>query len=198
MNRERTFFYRFAIAVLWPVYKFIFRAKARGVENFPKDTNCILISNHISAWDPLTIGLFYKESEVHFIAKDSLFKFRPLAAILRWLHAFPVSRGESDMAAMRACMQVLRDGHVLGVFPEGTRGHEGHVREIQTGIAVMALKSAVPVVPILLTGRYRLFGNVRLTVGALVPLDDLRAGRADAVTMDAVKSRVRESIESLR
>lgn len=198
MKVERTFLYRLAIAVVWPIYRLIFRAKAQGLENFPKDTHCIIMSNHVSAWDPITIGHFYKHNEIHYIAKDSLFKSRFLGALCRGLHAFPVARGASDMAAMRQCMQVLRDGHVLGIFPEGTRGHAEHVQSIQTGIAVLALKSDVPVIPVLIGGRYGFFGNVRMAVGKPVRLDDLRAARADAEAMETLKNRVLESFEALR
>lgn len=198
MNKEKTWLYSFARLLAKFIYGVIFRAKARGLENFPNDTNCILIGNHISAWDPITLAHFYTYSEVHFIAKDSLFKFPVLRTLLKWLHAFPVSRGERDMAAMRTCMQVLRDGHVLGVFPQGTRQEDGRVEAVETGIAVMALKSNVPVVPVRIGGRYKLFGKVRASVGKPIPLDDLRATRADSETLEEVKRRVIDALEALR
>ncbi len=197
MKVEKTWFYSFARVIIGFIYTVIFHAKARGTENFPTDTHCIIISNHISAWDPLTIAKFYKVSEVHFIAKDSLFKIPVLRLILRGLHAFPVSRGETDMSAMRTSMQVLRDGHVLGIFPEGHRQPSGQVGKIETGVAVMALKSNVPMVPVMISGKYRPFGKLRMAVGKPIPLDDLRARRADTETLEEVKARVRASLEAL-
>lgn len=198
MNRERTFLYTLARGIAGILYPLIFRAKARGQEHFPADTNCILLANHISAWDPITVARYYTISEVHFMGKESLFKVKPLAWLLRKLHAFPVNRGESDMAALRQSMQVLGEGHVLGIFPEGHRQQGDRVRFIETGVAVIALRSDVPLVPMLITGKYRLFGRPRLVVGEPIPLDDLRGRRADKETLEALKARIIDALEALR
>lgn len=197
MNAEKTRLYTFARIIFGFVYSVFFRAKAVGLENFSEDQNCILLGNHIHALDPVTLALFYKPSEVHFIAKESLFKRKWLAALLSKLHAFPVNRGGTDMGAMRQAMQVLRDGHVLGIFPEGHRQPDAKVKRLETGVAVMALRSDVPVIPVYIAGKYRLFGRLRVAVGKPVPLEDLRAGRADAGALEAVKERVMEALEAL-
>ncbi len=198
MNAEKTGFYTFARIVVGIILRGLFGIKVRGQENLPKDRNCILMGNHISGWDPLTIAYLYKYSEVHFIAKDSLFKIPVLRTILKWLHAFPVKRGEADMAAMRTCMQVIREGHVLGIFPEGHRQKDGRVKAVETGIAVLALKTSVPVVPVFIIGKYRPFGRLRAVVGEPIPLDELRAARPDVETQEALKARVIDALESLR
>jgi len=197
MNVERTWLYSFAKVLLKFLFRFVFRLQARGLEFFPKDQNCILLSNHISAWDPMTITHLYKHNEIHFFAKDSLFKNKLLAAVLRKIHAFPVKRGETDMKAMRHAMQVLKDGHVLGIFPEGHRIHGGELAPIETGVAVMALKSRVPVVPILIRGRYKLFSTIKVSVGEPVPLDGLIGGTADADTLNEVKDRFMRALQAL-
>ncbi len=197
MNKEKTWFYCFARAVITPLFRWIFRAKAVGVSNFPQNENCIILCNHISAWDPLTIAYFYSVSEIHFISKDSLFKNKLVAAVLKGLHAFPVARGETDMGAMRTAMQVLRDGHVLGIFPEGHRMHSDGVEKIETGIAVMALKSDVPLVPVMLEGKYKIGGKLRMAVGKPIPMEDLRSSRADAETLESVKKRIVEALNGL-
>jgi len=198
LNAERTWLYTLARVILGFVYRVFFRAKARGVENYPKDQNCIILGNHVSAWDPLSIGVFFKHSEIHFMAKESLFQNPLLRALLTGLHGFPVHRGETDMAAMRTAMQVLREGKVLGIFPEGSRRQEIKVERIETGVAVLALKTNVPLIPVFVGGTYRLFGGVRVVVGAPVPLDDLRQRRADSETLEMVKARIIQSLEALR
>ncbi len=198
MNIEKTGFYTFARFVISVILRFIFGIKFDGMENFPKNQNCILIGNHTSAWDPLTIALFYSHNEVHFMAKESLFKNAFLKLILDNLHAFPVRRGETDMGAMRMCMQVLREGHVLGIFPEGHRQKDGRVKHVETGIAVMALKTEVPIIPVFICGRYRPFGRLRAVAGPPIPLGDLRAKHPDVEILEAVKARVIHSLESLR
>lgn len=198
MNKEKTWLYSLVRIIAGIVYPLFFRAKAEGCENFPKDQNFILLSNHVHLLDPVTVAIFYKHSEVHFIAKDSLFKNKLFGAFLRKLHAFPVNRGETDMKAMRQAMQVLADGHVLGIFPEGHRQEDGVVKGLETGIAVIALRSRVPIVPAYISGRYRLFGRLRLQVGKPVELEDLRAGRVDAEALETVKSRILDALDALK
>lgn len=198
MNIEKTGFYVFARFVITIILRFIFGIKVSGAENFPKDQNCILIGNHTSGWDPLTIAFFYTHNEVHFMAKESLFKNAFLKLLLSNLHAFPVRRGETDMGAMRMCMQALREGHVLGIFPEGHRQKDGRVKHVETGIAVMALKTNVPIIPVFICGKYRPFGHLRAIAGPPIPLDELRAKHPDVETLEAVKAKVIDSLESLR
>jgi len=198
MTMKKTGFYTFARGLICCVYKVIFRAKARGADNFPKDENFIIYGNHFSAWDPLTIAYAYKAGEIHFMAKDSLFRVPVVRAVLTRLHAFPVNRGSADMAAMRTAMQVLRDGHVLGIFPEGTRQQGGPVSGIETGVAVLALKSDVPLVPVLIGGKYTFWGSVRAVAGEPVRFDDLRGQRVDTETLDEVNRRLVNALEALR
>ena len=197
MNVEKTWLYSFARFLMTILYCSVFRLRARGVERFPKDQNCILLSNHISAWDPLTIAHLYKHNEIHFFAKDSLFKNTFFAVVLRKIHAFPVKRGETDMKAMRHAMQVLKDGHVLGIFPEGHRIYGGEIAPMETGVAVMALKSRVPVTPIFIRGRYRFFSTILVSVGEPISLDDLFGGTADADTLNEVKRRFMRALQAL-
>lgn len=198
MKKERTPFYTFARVIAAIINRCIFLSKARGTENFPQDENCIIMGNHISGWDPITVASFYKVSEIHFMAKDSLFKNPILAKLLTWLHAFPVNRGETDMQAMRTAMQVIKDGHVLGIFPEGTRQQGNRMQSIETGVAVIAMRTTVPLVPVVITGKYRLFGRVRVVVGPPIDIEDLRAQHADAQTMETLKARIIDAVEALR
>lgn len=199
MHIEKTFLYTLLRVFYKIVGTIVFRATSEGIENFPVDQNCIILGNHISAWDPLMVASIYKQNEIHFIAKESLYESKLFGFILNKLHAFRVNRGESDMAAMREAMQILRDGHVLGIFPEGHRQFGStKVEKIETGVAVMALKSKVPVVPVLISGQYRFFGKVHAVVGPAIALDDLRAQRADAQLLEQVKQRIIESLEALR
>lgn len=198
MNVERTWLYKLAVCLVKFVFVVFFGSRAKGLENFPSDQNCIILGNHIHAFDPLMVAIYYKHNEIHFIGKESLFRNRFIGAFLRKLHAFPVNRGETDMKAMRASMQVLRDGHVLGIFPEGHRQADQQVKSLETGVAVMALRSDVPVVPVYIRGKYRPFGKLRLAVGAPIDLSDLRSGRADMQALETVKSRIMDTLDALK
>lgn len=198
LNREKTGLYTFARVVIGFIIKVLFGGRARGMENYPQDENCIILSNHISAWDPLTVAYFYKVSEIHFMGKESLFKNRALGWLLRKLHAFRVNRGESDMSAMREAMKVLKDGHVLGIFPEGHRQQGGRMQSIETGVAVIAMRTDAPLIPVLITGKYRPFGKLRSVIGPPIPIDDLRARRTDSEALEALKARIIDAVEALR
>lgn len=198
LKKEKTFLYTFARGIAAIIYRLFFWAKAKGVEHFPQDENCIILSNHISAWDPITLAYFYRVSEIHFVAKESLFKIPFVRWLVTSLHAIRVNRGETDMGAMRASMQVLKDGHVLGIFPEGHRQTENRVQHIETGVAVMALKSDAPLVPAVITGKYRIGGRIRLVVGEPIDISDLRQRRADSETLELLKARIIDAVEALR
>lgn len=197
MMREKTFLYQGALVMAKLLFSLFFRSSCRGAEHFPKDEPCILIANHISAWDPILVARYFPYSEVRFLAKEQLFAFKPLGAYLAAMHAIRVNRGDSDLGALRASLQVLREGHVLGVFPEGHRHPDGDHSQIEAGAAVIALKSRAKVVPMYITGQYRFFGRPRLTVGAPTELSDLYALRPDARTLDLFGERVLEEFAKL-
>lgn len=198
MAVEKTWLYTLVRMIFHVVYTCIFRVKIHGAQNFLKDQNCILLSNHIAAWDPITVAYAYKYNEIHFIAKDSLFKNKLFAAILHQLHAFSVKRGETDMKAMRTAMKVLKDGHVLGIFPEGHRRDSEELQPLQTGVVVMALKSRVPVMPIMIQGKYRLFHRVDITIGAPVFLDTYWEQTASTEMLEEVKQLLMDALQSLK
>lgn len=175
----------------------LFGLKVQGRENLPEKGPFIILSNHRSMGDPFALGLVCEGEELHFMAKEELFK----NPIVRWyitrMHGFPVKRGQADLAAMRMAMQVLRNGSVLGIFPEGTRHKDGVMGEILSGVSVLALRANVPLVPVYLSGRYRIGGKLRAVVGKPVEADDLRAGRADKETLETLDQRIYQALSAL-
>jgi 1-acyl-sn-glycerol-3-phosphate acyltransferase len=110
----------------------------------------IIVANHESIWDPFVLGVA-TEREIHYLAKAELFRYRPLAAALRSLNAFPVERGSGDLAAMSEAARRLHRGELLGIFPQGTSKPERQ-SGWHRGAARLALATGVPVVPVRLTG----------------------------------------------
>lgn len=176
------------------IYFKLFGMKMCGKENLPESAPFILLANHHSMGDPFALGEVYRKGIVHFMAKEELFRNRIVSWYIRKMNGFPVKRGQTDMTAMRTAMQVIRDGHVLGIFPEGTRHRDGKLGEIESGISVMALKMKVPVVPVYLGGQYRIGGKLRVAIGKPLDLDELRARRPDAETMEEVKNLVAQAL----
>ena len=172
--------------------------KVTGQENLPEKGPFIILSNHRSMGDPFVLGVLYEQGELHFMAKEELFR----NPVVRWyitrMHGFPVKRGQGDLSAMRTAMQVLRDGNALGIFPEGTRHKDGVMGEVQSGVSVLALRSKVPLIPVYIAGKYRIGGKLRAIVGNPVDADDLRALRADKQTLDTLDQRIYQALVALQ
>ena len=110
----------------------------------------------------------------------------------------PVTRGATDMGAMRACMQVLKNGQVLGIFPEGTRHQPELMQTVESGTAMIALRTGVPIIPVYISGRIRPFHKVRLRVGEPMQIDDIKAQGLSNDTIQQLCERIRQTFYALR
>jgi len=142
-------------------------------EKLPKEGGCILYSNHISMWDPFMMHYACLPRFPRLMAKAELFRIPVLRAAVKALKAFPVDRGNSDTAAIRAACEVLKEGHVLGIYPEGTRSKTGELGELKQGTAMIAARADVPMVPMFIHRPYRWFGKTRIVVGDPFTISDI-------------------------
>ena len=129
------------------VARTLLRVKIKGRENIPEEGPVVVMSNHISMLDPPLIGSFMPR-KISFMAKKELFKNPIIAWFLGALGAFPVKRGTGDRKALKKSLRILRDGKVLGLFPEGTRYPEGELGEPHTGSIMIAIMGEAPIVPV--------------------------------------------------
>ena len=139
-------------------FKIFFRAEIIGRENMPKDGAVILAANHMSNWDPPFVATFLKRP-VSYMAKIELFENPIFGAAIRSCHAFPVKRGAADRGAIKAAMQVLKQGRCLGLFPEGTRSRTGKMKKAEAGVGLIASLTDAPVVPAAIIGTDCIFAN---------------------------------------
>jgi 1-acyl-sn-glycerol-3-phosphate acyltransferase len=130
----------------------LFRFRVVGKEGLPTNGGVILAANHVSYVDPLFIGVALVERQLHFLAKEELFRSALFGALIRDLRAFPVRRGRVDPSAIKRCLRLLEEGEVLLMFPEGTRGDGQSLREGEEGIGLLAARSGCPVVPVYVRG----------------------------------------------
>jgi 1-acyl-sn-glycerol-3-phosphate acyltransferase len=197
------FHYRLGWVLALSLARALFGFRARGSERVPAQGAAIVASNHVSGWDPLLVGLAVRR-EVHFLAKEELFR-NPL---LRWLitayNALPVRRGGIDRRALRASLAVLEGGGVVLLFPEGTRSASGELLEPKAGVGFLASRAGAIIVPAYIAGSGAL-GNaflrrrpVEVTFGNALPPgagDSSEAYRATAErTMEEVR-RLKEEVE---
>lgn len=138
------------------LFSIVFRWKVRGRENIPATGKVIMASNHCSNADPLLIGAAASR-RVRFLAKEELFSPSWFGNILKFLGTIPVKRGVGDRAAIKMALDILAAGSAFIMFPEGTRSKSGQLGKAQPGIAMIAIKSQTPVIPVAITGTFRFF-----------------------------------------
>jgi len=185
-------FYRFVGIISQPV-KWLFRLRAEGVENVPQDGGFVLAANHLSNLDPWPLGLpLFPKRYLRFMAKSELFWW-PLGPIISSGGAFKVRRGQGDLEAMNKAIELVRDGHVVVMFPHGTRARKGLVKKYQqrshTGAARIALEAGAPLVPAAIAGTDRLsrLGPLRVRYGKPIDLDGLDARKATERLMTEIE-----------
>ena len=140
-----------------------FRLSVVGADRVPREGRLLLASNHLSVLDPALIGSVMPR-ELDYMAKTELFRIPGFGALIRRLNAHPVDRSGSDSAALRLALRLLGDGRAVLVFPEGTRGVEGHLQPARPGAGMLAALSGAPVVPVYVQGSGR-----ALPRGAVLP-----------------------------
>lgn len=140
---------------LFPIVNYLARLLAivtvTGTENVPRGGGVLLVSNHLTNYDALFLGMTIKRLP-HFMAKTELYRNPVISWIIRHLGAFPVRRGEADRAALRQAEALLRGGRIVGIFPEGHRSRAAAMQAGQGGIALLARRSGVPILPVAITG----------------------------------------------
>jgi 1-acyl-sn-glycerol-3-phosphate acyltransferase len=188
-----------------PVLYGLYRLRAKGQQNLPEG-GCVLACNHVSSLDPWVLGMpLWPRRFLRFMAKSELYWW-PLTSVLNRVGAFPVRRGQRDVVAIETAVLLAREGHVVTMFPEGTRRTKGLVKRFEarprSGAARIALEAGVPLVPAAVKGTDRLMRLGRLSVayGAPVELDDLRgreAGEAATEATERLMARIAELEASL-
>jgi 1-acyl-sn-glycerol-3-phosphate acyltransferase len=170
--------YRIIGTLSIPVVKGLYRLRVRGLENVPEG-GFVLAANHTSNFDPWPLGIpFLPDRQLRFMAKAELFN-PVLAPFLRAGGAFKVRRGEGDVEAMRTAVELVREGEIVVMFPEGTRQTKGlvkrHTPRQHTGAARIALTANAPLVPVAIGGTDRLLrlGPLRVAYGPPIDLSDL-------------------------
>jgi 1-acyl-sn-glycerol-3-phosphate acyltransferase len=188
-----------------PVVKGLYRLRAQGEEHLPEG-GFVLAANHTSNFDPWPLGIpLLPDRQLRFMAKSELFN-PVLTPILNAGGAFKVRRGEGDVEAMRTAIDLVHDGEIVVMFPEGTRQAKGlrkkHAARPHTGAARIALTAGVPLVPAAIAGTDRLsrLGPLRVAYGAPIDLSDLDGMDAKAaaqVATDRLMARIQELKASL-
>jgi 1-acyl-sn-glycerol-3-phosphate acyltransferase len=193
--------YLIAAMVVKPLMRTWFRIRLEGEEHIPERGPVVLASNHRSNMDPVLLASAISRP-VAFMAKAELF-VAPLGWILRWIGQFPVRRGGIDRDALRRTDAILARGSILGLFPEGTRGH-GDFSAVHPGLAYIVVRQRCPVLPVVIFGTERVrrrFGwlpfasPVRIVIG---PPIDLPASTSDRAGRRAASQLLGQRLREFR
>ena len=190
--------YSFAKNLVYVLLKPIYRFEVIGIENFPQDKGVLLCPNHISLLDPPVVGI-NAPRPVHFMAKEELFSTPVIGRLLPGLNAFPVKRGMSDREALRKGLSILKEGKVLGIFPEGTRSETGELQKGLAGCGFFALRTDALVVPCAVIGPYKKFKRLKIVYGKPIDFSEykkegkkLTAEEATDIIMDEIAKLLNE------
>ncbi|MFI3326384.1 MAG: lysophospholipid acyltransferase family protein [Clostridia bacterium] len=175
-NKKVPLIYSFAKSVLSFYCKIVYKAKYIGTENIPTTGAVILVSSHVTALDPMMLGGACPR-QVHFMAKDSLFKNKIAGYFIRKVGTFPVVRGTGGEDALQNAYDILSDQKVVGIFFEGTRSKDGELLRPKTGASLVAYKTRATVVPVSIIGKdgkipQKHKGTV-VNIGKPIPFEDL-------------------------
>ncbi|HEU4964703.1 MAG TPA: lysophospholipid acyltransferase family protein [Bacilli bacterium] len=191
-------FYRLGHALFSGYFKVLHRWQVIGKENIPQDGAVLLVSNHISNLDPPLVGCG-ADRPVHFMAKAELFKVPIFGRVIKDMNAFPVKRGVGDRNALRHVIQLLEDGNVVGIFPEGTRNKTGTdaMGEAHSGAANFALKTGATVVPTAIVGTMEAFKPIKLVFGEPVDLSEFAGVKVNRESIGQVTERITAAVNQL-
>jgi 1-acyl-sn-glycerol-3-phosphate acyltransferase len=178
--KKNNSFYLFCRCMLFLLLSVFFFFRVTGRRFLPKKGGCIIASNHLSYLDPIVLSVASPRI-LSFMAKQELFRNKWFAWLISSLNAFPLARGTADLKSIRFAITKLKEGGTLIIFPEGTRSASGAVHEGHAGVAMLAAKAGVPVIPALIAGtdaalpagakKVKLFTPIRVHFGPPMRFD---------------------------
>ncbi|MGI6157829.1 MAG: lysophospholipid acyltransferase family protein [Saccharofermentanales bacterium] len=142
--------------------------KVTGIREPLTDEGTLLVANHHFWVDPIFISYFYRSSRLRFVTKKELFDLPVVRTILNAFNAIPLDRSVADLRASKAILQGLREGNIVGLFPQGTRvkGEDPAAVEPHASLLMHAIRRQTAVVPVSIRPRYRFWGRPQIRFGA--------------------------------
>jgi 1-acyl-sn-glycerol-3-phosphate acyltransferase len=148
LPKDATLLWKILWTIAWLLRPFSCKLQVEGMENMPKGGGLVLACNHTMGPDYVVLG-FISQRMIHFLAKSEIFdQHDVLCKIMSNIGGIPIERGKRDEAAMKAAVDVVDRGSILGMFPEGTRSRTGQLQAGKTGAVRIALAAKAPVVPV--------------------------------------------------
>ena len=197
VSDRKGFLYEVARVLANILFHTVMPVKFHNRERLLQDPPFVLIANHRHALDPIAMAMGIPKKQIVFLAKKELGQTPFTQNIMTRLHCILVDRHNADMEAMRACMKAVKMKKILLIFPEGTRHHEGEMEQIETGTALIAMRSKAPVIPIYFDRKLSFFRVTNLYVGEPIPYEDLLEKGINTETCEQMNERMRETFRKM-
>jgi len=159
--KKHTIFYLICRNIILLFGKIYWRLSSKGTENIPKEGGVLLVANHFSYLDPPLIGSL-SPRPVHILAKYELFRVPIFNWLIKALGAIPIKRDVIDRKSLRTAVDILKNGCVLLVFPEGTRTRDGSIGKPKPGPGLIAKLADTAILPVYIEGSYKSLPRKRL------------------------------------
>ena len=197
VTEKRGILYEVTRVLAHIVFHTLLPVKFHHKERLLQDPPYVVIANHRHALDPVVMAMGIPKHQIVFLAKKELGSTPLTQNLLTRLHCILVDRHNADMEAMRACMKAVKMKKILLIFPEGTRHHEGQMEQIESGTALIAMRSKAPVIPIYFDRKLSWFKVTNLYVGEPIPYDDLLEEGINTETCEKMNERMRETFRKI-
>lgn len=172
----KSVFYVIIKALLGIPAKLLFRVRVVGKKNEPKKSEGVYLvcGNHQTVLDPVFLCIALRRQQPHFMAKAELFRVPVLGRLVRWLGAYPVSRGRGDVGAVKHAIKLLEGGRSIGMFPQGTRcqGKDPRDCKPKNGVAMIAAHAGAQILPVHIKMKnytWKFFRRVTVVIGEPIP-----------------------------
>jgi 1-acyl-sn-glycerol-3-phosphate acyltransferase len=192
------------------IYRGFARVELHGLADLPATGPVLITSNHVSNADPPLIAAFLTPAlgrRIHWLGKQEALDWPVLGWFFGQNAVIGIERGAADVEAFRSARRVLDEGHVLCVFPEGTRSPGGSLQEAKDGATVLAMRTGATILPVGISGTRRVWprgqrmphpgGTVHLHAGRPYRLDGTASGRARRAATAAGTERIMREIAAL-
>lgn len=168
-------FYAFAWWVTRVLFALLYNIRIEGRENIPREGGALVVCNHRFLKDPVVLAHAIPRRQLFFMSKAEWFDNKPFGFLLRMLGVFPVNRGAGDMTAVNHAVELVKEGRLVGIFPEGTRNRSGGPMRPKSGAAFIARQTGADVLPCaLLFGERRGFrARITVKIGPVIPYGEL-------------------------
>jgi len=204
-KKKKNFLYHCFNLFFVPFFKIFYRLKVYGKSSFPPGA-AIIAPNHASFYDPPVVGTASPE-QIHFLARESLFKNPFFGWLIGLLNAHPVAKGAGDAAVMKQIIKLLSKGNKVLLFPEGERISKDRIGKIQPGIGFLAYRTKCAIIPVYISGTYdvwnrqrkfpKLFGKIAVVFGSPLTFDEFKDLDRKAF-MEEVSTRTGDALKELK